>query len=128
MYSSDETSPKEFKEFQIRADQGFPKSQYIMADHYKNGIGVEKDRDRAKHYYKLLAEHNPSQLEFMNCTYAELLYLIGLMEFNDGKNGEARKYFIRAKEYLEQNYPPPEYNRILENMEMDKYLELSSAC
>ena len=36
------------------ADDGCPKCQYIMADHYRNGIGVPKDREKSQSLLQII--------------------------------------------------------------------------
>lgn len=107
-----------------KADQGCPKCQYIMADHYKNGIGVPKDRNKAKHYYKSLASHDPRNLDFIDTCYSSLLILIAYMDYTDNEDEEAVKYFNLAKAYIRDNYPTDEAEKMILKSEADKYMSV----
>ena len=105
-----------------RADQGCPKCQYIMGDYYMNGIGVPKDLERGKHYYKLLATHAPKDLSFLDSCYSSLLRYIGYLEYDDGQATEARKYLSLAASYIRENYPPDEAEKKIFNANIEQLL------
>ncbi len=93
-----------------------------MADHYMYGIGVPKDRERSKYYYKLLAEHVPEDLTFLNACYGTLLLLIGYLDYTDRQDEEATKYFNLAASYFKDNLPPAEAEEKIRDANIEKYL------
>ena len=93
-----------------------------MADYYKHGIGVSKDRERAKHYYKLLAAHDPKELEFMDSCYGGLLVLIAYLHYNDREDEEAAKYFNLATCYFRNNFSPQEAEEKISDANIEKYM------
>ncbi|MGH1438036.1 MAG: hypothetical protein ACRBG0_26615 [Lewinella sp.] len=109
-------------EFIKDAHEGCPKSQYILADCYINGIGVPKHRERAKYYYKLLADNHVDDLEFMECCYGILLLLIAMLEYHDLVTDEAKKYFHKALDYFRKEYTEAELNQITSKYPIEKYL------
>jgi TPR repeat protein len=106
------------------ADEGCPKCQYIMADHYMYGIGVPKDREKGKYYYKLLASNHPKDLRFLDACYSTLLLLIAYKEYADNNYDEAVKYFNSAMTYINQNYPPEEAKKLIKESEINKYMSV----
>ncbi len=106
----------------LKADNGCPKCQYIMADHYKHGIGVPKDRERAKYYYKLLASNDPENLTFLDTCYSTLLLLIGYLDYTDNNDAEAAKYFNLAASYIRSNYAPQIAAQKIAASKLEKYM------
>lgn len=107
-----------------RADLGCPKCQYVMAIYYSNGKGVPKDKHKAKHYFKLTAANDPEELSFIGECYSMLLLNIAYREFVDEQDQEALKYFNLAKDYIRNNYPPDEAEKMILNSKADKYLSV----
>lgn len=106
----------------LQANKGCPKSQYIMADHYKNGIGMPRNRGKAKYYYKLLASHDPKDLTFMETCYGSLLVLIAYLHYNDREDEEATTYFKLAASYYRNNFHPLEAEAKIREANIEKYL------
>jgi TPR repeat protein len=107
----------------LNAEKGCPKSQYIMADHYKNGIGVPRDREKAKYFYTLLASQDPKDLDFMDTCYGSLLVLIAYMHINDDDSPGAIEYLQKAKDFYIKNYPKEEANEKILDAKIEKYMK-----
>jgi TPR repeat protein len=108
--------------FLKKAEQGCPKCQYIMADHYMYGKGVPKSREKSKHYYGLLAKHDPSELTFLNACFGTLLLLIGYLHYTDHEDREAAKYFNLAKSYFRKSLSAEEAEQKIQSSNIEKYL------
>lgn len=106
------------------ADSGCPKCQFIIATYFFRGKKVPKDLQIAKRYYKLLANHNPEDVTFIDTCYSQLLLHIGYLDIADKQMEEASKYLKLAESYIRDNYTEDEAETKIKKADIHKYLAM----
>ena len=96
-------SDQQIEQIEAMAANGHSTSQYYLGRCYFNGLGVQKDRDKAYEYYAMAAEKDQSMA----------LYYLGFCSkygYGTAKNeSKAEQFFGRAVKWLSQETDTDSY-------------------
>ncbi len=99
------------------AKNGDPHAQLEMARVYLYGRGAPESISMARRYYKMLADHLPEEIDFIE--YGALLMLIGNLAADEKNFKVANRWYEKSVRYIRENHTESYADKLIQDLGLE---------